>query len=58
MYKDPRGPIRKIVSVHESPTGGLTEVSLSCGHVAKLNQIYHYTVGNDCRCFQCGQENK
>jgi hypothetical protein len=52
--QDPRGPIRKIEKVEEDPKGGATLLTLSpCGHVCRMNQIFHYKVGNDCRCFQC-----
>lgn len=51
---DPRGPIQKIVSVEKRPDAAL--VGLSCGHVARLNQIFSYRIGDYCHCFQCGQE--
>jgi hypothetical protein len=52
--KDPRGPVMTITHVSESPTGSETLLKLSCGHVARVNQIYHYKVGAESRCFQCG----
>lgn len=56
MTDDPRGPVRKIVSVDWRTDVCL--VSLDCGHIRPMNQIFHYKVGNDCRCFQCGPHGK
>lgn len=60
---DPRGPLRTILEVlplaHEesdSLIGDYTPIRLDCGHVAKMNWIFHYKVGASTRCFQCGQE--
>jgi hypothetical protein len=50
---DLRGPIRKITEVDASPSG--TTLTYDCGHKGQANQIYHYKVGADSRCFICGQ---
>ncbi len=49
---DPRGPIRKIIAIDDSRTDG-TLITMDCGHVGRFNQIFHYTLGADLRCFQC-----
>ena len=54
--RDPRGPLRTTLSVEEDPNGGLTRVTLSCGHVRRFNQIYQYRVGEQHRCFACARE--
>lgn len=53
---DPRGPIRKIVSVDAQPEA--TYLTLDCGHINPHNQIYMYWVGHECRCFACGKESR
>ena len=57
--EDSRGPIRQIIEIQadrESLSGGnvITPVLLSCGHIAQFNTIFHYKVGDDHRCFDCG----
>lgn len=51
---DPRGPRRSIIKVERCPDGGLTHVTLDCGHVARLNQIRSYRTGSRIHCFACG----
>lgn len=53
MSKDPRGPLRIITQVEEDPNGGVTKITLDCGHVQDRNQIYTYKVGHPDRCFAC-----
>lgn len=53
---DPRGPLRTIVAVQRESYAAL--VTLSCGHVNELNQIYSYKIGEDVRCFTCAGEGK
>jgi hypothetical protein len=50
--------VRRIVETAVDPdTNGQTSlVTLSCGHQRHLNPIYHYRVGEPCRCFGCAQE--
>ena len=48
---DPRGPIRQIVSIEQRTD--VTLCTLTCGHVARFNQIFHYKIGSDARCIQC-----
>ena len=53
---DLRGPNRTIVYVDDrQPTA--TFLKLSCGHVATVNQIFHYTVGRESHCTQCIDQN-
>ena len=51
MRPDPRGPIRTIIAVEKRTDVAL--VTLSCGHIAHFNQIFHYKVGSDARCRAC-----
>ncbi len=53
MRKDPRGPVRFATEVVESPTGGMTLVTLSCGHVREFANHFHYCVGSEQRCSAC-----
>lgn len=48
---DPRGPVRQIVAIEERTDATL--LKLSCGHVGRFNQIFHYKLGHDCHCVQC-----
>ena len=48
---DPRGPIRTITSIRETPSETL--LTLHCGHVNRANQIFHYKIGHASRCFLC-----
>jgi hypothetical protein len=54
MYIDPRGPHRKWLKIERGTSSTL--VTLECGHVAKLNPIYDYSLDPTCRCFQCGED--
>lgn len=58
MSTDPRGPVRTIKIVDLSATNGWTLLTLDCGHVNEVNQIYHYRVEDDARCFKCRKEQK
>lgn len=53
---DPRGPIKQITAIEER--SDITLLALTCGHVSKANQIFHYKVGADSRCFECGPHGK
>jgi hypothetical protein len=57
-HKDPRGPMRTTVSVHECPQGGTTNLVLSCGHTVSRVNHFHYKVGNPERCFTCASEDR
>lgn len=48
---DPRGPLRKIVSVKES--AGLTLIMKDCGHVGEHANHFTYKVGASIHCFAC-----
>jgi len=50
--RDPRGPTRTITGIEER--SDITLLSLSCGHTGRANQIFHYKIGEECRCFDCG----
>jgi len=50
--RDPRGPTRTITGIQER--SDITLLSLSCGHTGRANQIFHYKIGEECRCFDCG----
>lgn len=53
MSADPRGPERTVVAAERKPEA--TYVTLKeCGHVRPMNQIYHYKIGSQVRCFECG----
>ena len=54
MKDDPRGHEREIVAI-EARTDE-TRATLSCGHIARLNQIYVYRIGDRCRCLKCREE--
>jgi len=62
MYKDPRGPQRKIVATNNIETpcdqGILLSktVTLDCGHTHTMNPIYTYFIGDRCRCHGCDKE--
>jgi hypothetical protein len=51
---DPRGPVRQIKAIEERSDATL--LTLSCGHVGRFNQIFHYKIGEDCRCVRCLDE--
>ena len=50
---DPRGPIRQTIAIEK--TASVSLVTLSCGHVASLAPHFHYKIGSDQHCFECGQ---
>jgi hypothetical protein len=51
---DARGPERRIVDV-EVRTDGVSAL-LECEHIANLNQIYTYRVGDLTRCLKCNRK--
>lgn len=51
---DPRGILRKITAVRQSPDVQL--VSFDCGHVGHMAHQFVFKVGAECRCFSCGAE--
>lgn len=53
MSIDPRGPLRKILSISEF--NDRTECTLSCLHVARLNQAFTYKIDASCHCYTCGE---
>jgi len=53
MNKDPRGPNREIRKVEER--ADITLLTLDCGHVAQCVSHFHYKIGNQHRCYACGQ---
>ena len=55
--RDPRGPVRVIVAIDKSDFNK-AGVKLSCNHVPDLNPVFSRRVGDECRCFQCGKEEK
>jgi len=50
---DPRGPLRTIKAVEETPSATL--LTLDCGHVNAHAQHFSYRIGDSCHCFACGQ---
>lgn len=61
MSADPRGPMRTVTGIYDirpstSPniSGDVRPLRLSCGHIAECNQIFHYKMGQDMHCFECG----
>jgi hypothetical protein len=52
-YHEPRGPLRTIEAIEERTA--VTLLLLSCEHIETAPH-HHYQVGDDSRCFQCGQQ--
>ena len=50
---DPRGPLRTIIATGDTPQTN-HEVTLDCGHQPDLALHFHYKVGAQMHCFQCG----
>lgn len=48
---DPRGPMRKIVSVAKS--AGPTLIMFDCGHITEHASHFHYEPGEQMRCVKC-----
>lgn len=56
MTNDPRGPIRTIKEV-DLNSGGIVLIKfVECDHVGERINHFHYRVGDETRCFQCGKE--
>lgn len=53
---DPRGIVRTITKVEEDPHGAPTLVTRDCGHVGEMASHFHYKVGSQQHCYQCGVE--
>lgn len=51
---DPRGPVQHITAVEVEETPSRTWVTLDCGHISEMNQIYTYKIGAEMHCFHCG----
>lgn len=51
---DPRGLMRTIASVEWTTEGN--NVTFDCGHVGRMAGHFAFKVGNECRCFTCGEE--
>lgn len=51
MDLDPRDPERTILAIEKTSRDAL--VTMSCGHVLKLNVLFMYRVGDRGRCFEC-----
>ena len=49
---------RKITNVEVAADGGLTQVTMECGHTAELVQHFVYKIGGDRPCFACNHPAK
>ena len=52
-HNELRGPRVKVLASNPQPEA--TYLTLSCGHTRPYNQIYHYAIGSEVRCFECGK---
>jgi hypothetical protein len=50
---DPRGVDRVIIDLHSATHG--TYLTLSCNHVAQVNQVFSYRIGDRERCMGCSE---
>lgn len=50
---DPRGPLRTIKKVLPIARTGERRLSLSCGHVSKVNPTFAYKTGDEHHCMTC-----
>lgn len=52
-YIDPRGILRTVAKVEEP--NGQAFVTFCCGHRGQFAPHFHYRIGDEMRCFRCGQ---
>lgn len=54
---DPRGIMRRVLAQECHRAGGYVALTFECGHVGRMAAHFDYSgvVGEERRCFQCGQ---
>lgn len=52
---DPRGIKRCQTAVDASGCGPVL-VTMECGHISERANHFHYRVGDECFCYECGVE--
>ena len=53
---DPRGILRKIVAVDDTSQSDATLITFDCGHTSSMANHFHYKIGSNTHCYQCGKE--